>query len=225
MRGKIALAVLFFMAAVTIFWADGQQVREEHSLYWQQRVTHFRSLPDSPDEIIFLGDSITDGGNWSEMFESLRVKNRGISGDTAVGLLDRLDEVLSSKPAKIFLMIGINDLGKGRTESFLLANIKRILKEIKRTSPATAIYLQSLLPVSDRFSVFPTYVNKTPQILAVNKVLRRMSEEYKLHYIDLYSAFADEQSKLSGEFTNDGLHLTGAGYLLWKSVIDEHVGR
>ena len=67
-------------------------------------------MPDTPNEIIMLGNSITDGCEWSELFQNSNIKNRGISGDITEGVLYRLDEVTRSKPAKVFLLIGINDL-------------------------------------------------------------------------------------------------------------------
>ena len=224
MSRKILALALFLVVLTGISRADGIQAREEHSLYWQQRADHFRALPDTPGEIIFLGDSITDGCNWSEMFGRIQIKNRGISGDTTQGLLDRLEEVLSSRPAKIFLMIGINDLGQGRREDYVLANIKSLLKEVRQKSPETQVYIQSVLPINDRFSIFPGYMDETPRILSVNKVLRRMAGDYGFVYIDLFSAMSDGKNRLSDKYTNDGLHLNGTGYDCWKRVIEKYVG-
>ena len=80
--------------------------------YYGQKVSMFRLLPDTKGEIIFLGNSITDIGEWAEIWNNIHVKNRGISSDNTFGVLARLDEVLSSRPAKIFIMIGINDISR-----------------------------------------------------------------------------------------------------------------
>jgi lysophospholipase L1-like esterase len=224
LRGRILIIIFGWVALTGVSRAEGAQVPEKHSLYWQQRVDHFRALPDTPGEIIFLGDSITDGCNWSELFSRIQIKNRGISGDTTQGVLDRLDEVLSSRPAKIFLMIGINDLGRGLSETAILANIKSLLKDIRQKSPETEVFIQSVLPVNDRFSVFPSYMDKTARVLSVNKVLRRMAEDYGFRYIDLFSALSDGNNRLSDKYTNDGLHLNGAGYACWKKTIEKLIG-
>jgi lysophospholipase L1-like esterase len=224
-KGRLVLRRRIWLIAVLGLVLTGAGCGEEprpqkrRSLYWQQRAGHFRALPDTAGEIIFLGDSITDGGNWGEMFASPRVKNRGISGDTTDGVLDRLDEVLGSKPAQIFLMIGINDLGRGDGEKHVLANIKSILREIRQKSPETGVFIQSILPVNDRFSVFPDYMDETPRILAVNTVLKRMAADYGMTFIDLFSAFRDESDRLAEKYTNDGLHLTGEGYAHWREVL------
>lgn len=191
--------------------------------YWHQRASHFRQLPNTEGEIIFLGDSITDGCNWTELFSDVRIKNRGISGDVTSGILTRLDEVVESKPAKIFLMIGINDLASGITSEQVVNNIKMIVQSIHKESPRTKIYLEGILPVNSDYSDFPYHNTKTQDILVVNRVLKRLAGEYEATYIDLHSRFSVEGNKLNPEFTNDGLHLTGAGYMAWKEEVTPYV--
>lgn len=193
------------------------------SRYWHQRASLFRLLPDTPGEVIFLGDSITDGGNWSELFQDWRVKNRGISGDTTDGVLARLDEVVSANPAKVFLLIGVNDLASGRTPDYIVNNIKLIIKKIRKASPKTQVYLQSLLPVNPAFRVFPKHVNKTKKIKVINQRLQKYARRVGLEFIDLFNPMATPEGYLNPDYTNDGLHLTGEGYLAWKSIIEAKV--
>ena len=70
----------------------------------------FEMLPLKDSAIIFLGNSITAGGEWSELLNNPNIINRGIPGDHCDGMRERLDEVLRHRPSKIFLMAGINDL-------------------------------------------------------------------------------------------------------------------
>lgn len=191
--------------------------------YWYQRVSLFRALPDKEQEIIFLGDSLIDGCNWSELFEDSRIINRGISGDTTQGILARLDEVTKSGPIKIFLMIGINDLGKGKLPEEVLNNIKLIIKKIKEATPDTEIYCQSLLPVNPEFTIFPEYITKTEEIVHINKALSKSAHKMGYTFIDLFSQFSNKDSKLSPQYTNDGLHLNGEGYLVWKKVVERYL--
>jgi len=195
------------------------------STYWRQRVTHFRSLPDTKGEIIFLGDSITDGCNWTELFADIRVKNRGISGDVTDGVLERLDEVLSSRPSKVFLMIGVNDLAAGKSLEEIAGNIVRIVKSMHRRSPETEVFLQSVLPVNGDFEMFPRHTGRSEDIPLLNRALKRAAEELSCTYVDLYSLFATDGGKLNPEYTNDGLHLTGAGYLAWKKAVSRYIER
>ncbi|HRN58259.1 MAG TPA: sialate O-acetylesterase, partial [Agriterribacter sp.] len=69
-----------------------------------------RSLPQTKNDILFVGNSITDGNEWNELFDNSKMKNRGISGDISAGVIHRIDEIANRKPGKVFLMIGVNDL-------------------------------------------------------------------------------------------------------------------
>ncbi len=187
--------------------------------YYQQRVTHFRSLSQTKSDIIFVGNSITDGAEWSELFHDLRVKNRGISGDISAGVLNRSDEIAQRKPSKVFLMIGINDLARGITPDSIIRNITLALRYIKYYSPASKMFVQSILPVNDAFGKFNSHTNKGKSILQLNDTLLRLADSLHYTFIDLYHSFCDQQGKLNAAFTNDGLHLTGDGYLLWKHLV------
>ncbi|HPI85609.1 MAG TPA: GDSL-type esterase/lipase family protein, partial [Bacteroidales bacterium] len=68
------------------------------------------------DDIVFLGDSLTEGFDLQHYFNLPNLKNRGISGDTTYQVLYRLEEIWNSKPAGLFLMIGINDMFQGEDE-------------------------------------------------------------------------------------------------------------
>src|SRR5690606_18724659 len=93
------------------------------STYYQQRISHFRTLPIKHGEVIFLGNSISDGAEWSELFNSSNVINRGISGDKTSGILNRIDEIVRRKPSKVFLLIGTNDLEHKVSIKEILNNI------------------------------------------------------------------------------------------------------
>lgn len=189
--------------------------------YYEQKLTLFESLPDTKGEIIFLGNSITDIGEWAEIFQKKQVKNRGISGDNSYGVLNRLPEVLSSKPAKIFLMIGINDLAQQTPDSLIVGNYLRIVNKIKTASPKTVIYLESVLPTNSDFTEFKRHQNKDEHIRFLNQNLERIAKSEGCIYINLYPYFLDNSGKLDKKYTNDGLHLKAAGYMLWKSILQQ----
>lgn len=187
--------------------------------YYHQRYSLFKSLPDSKRDIIFLGNSINDGSEWAELFNDVRIKNRGISGDITTGILHRLKEVTSRKPAKVFLMIGINDLGRGVSPDSVVKNILLINDYILQESPSTKVYIESILPVNASFGKFPGQVSKGVQVLRSNELLKAAASKHRYEYIDLHSKFVDAQGLLDSKYTNDGLHLTGAGYQLWRHLI------
>lgn len=196
-----------------------QERQATHSTYYEQRVSHFRSLPAKKKCVIFLGDSITDGAEWGELFSSKKVLNRGISGDTSAGVLDRLDEVIRHQPKKIFLLIGINDIARGASVEAICHNIFTILEHIQEGSPETQIYVQSILPVNDRFTKFPGVMKRASLIPLVNQVLEENAAQRRYTYIDLHSRMTDGSGRLREEFTNDGLHLLRPAYEHWAEAI------
>ena len=199
---------------------------DKFSTYYHQRRTLFEQLPDTKNEIIFLGNSITDGGEWHELFNNPRVKNRGISGDVTEGVLYRLDEVTRSKPQKVFLLIGINDLAGGIPKETVFGNIGKIAQQIRTSSPKTEVYIQSILPVNNSFSKFQGHTGKTEDVLWINQQLQEWCMTEKFIYVDLFSHFKCSDSNLMNpRYTNDGLHLTGDGYLLWRDVVAPLVGK
>lgn len=193
------------------------------STYYHQRRTLFESLPQSDGDILFVGNSITDGAEWAELFKDLRVKNRGISGDITAGVLRRAAELSDRKPAKLFLLIGINDLARGLSTDSVVSNILLFVRWMKAESPSTRLFIQSLLPVSDRFNKFSGHTNKRDSVLKVNERLRQEAPAGQYTFINLYPSFAGPDGKLDPAYSNDGLHLTGAGYLLWQHLVYPYV--
>lgn len=195
----------------------------KHSHFYVQRSSLFSKLAITSKDIVFIGNSITNGAEWNELFPRKRVKNRGISGDTSEGVYDRLDAVIKGKPAKIFILIGINDISREIKVETIVWNMKRIVEKIQNESPKTKIYIQSILPVNPDFEMFKGHM-KPELIKQINQCYQKISQEYKVNYIDLYPHFLEEGTdKMNKNYTNDGLHLLGEGYLLWSEIIKSHL--
>lgn len=192
--------------------------------YYNQRYSLFQKLPDTKGEIIFLGNSITDGGEWCELFGNKNVKNRGISGDTTDGVSFRLGEVTKSKPKMVFLLIGINDLARGVSKDTVFQNICTIAQNIRKESPKTQVFIQSILPVNPIYGLFKTHTGKTNEVMWINDHLKTWCAQEHFQFIDLFSRFKSADSNLMNpNLSNDGLHLTGDGYLLWVDILKPYV--
>ncbi|MFA6832291.1 MAG: GDSL-type esterase/lipase family protein [Bacteroidaceae bacterium] len=213
---------LLFVSFLNINAQEKQQKRV-YSTYYYQRASLFEILSTDSTDIIFLGNSITDGGEWCELFHDSHIKNRGISGDTTYGVYDRLGVILEGKPAKIFLLIGINNLGKGDKVEDIVGGIEQIIKKIKIDSPSTQIYLQSILPTNDYYGKFKGHTSRFYLIPVINKQLKRIAVSESVTYIDLYCHFVNEQNKMNLKYSNDGLHLLGRGYQYWVSLLEEYI--
>ena len=207
-----------------LFGANSFAQQEKYTTYYYQRATLFEQLPITSTDIVFLGNSLTDGCEWAELFGNPHIKNRGISGDEVMGIYDRIDPILKGKPAKIFLLTGVNDVSHDLTADSILVMYKKLVSKIKSDSPKTKLYIQSILPVNDEFTRFPKVHNKTQVILDINKGLKQLAKENGYIYIDLYTHFiAPGTQSFDKKYTNDGLHLLGPGYLVWKEVLKPYV--
>jgi lysophospholipase L1-like esterase len=189
--------------------------------YYYHKKEHFEFLPNTKNEIIFLGNSISDSAEWAELFQNPNIKNRGIGGDDTDGILDRLTEVTESNPYKVFIMIGTNDLAYGKSVEYVIENHKKIVTQIKKNSPKTKIFIQSILPVDE--VLHPTRPNAS--IKKINKALKEISDNENLIYIDLASEFDDENGKLDEKYSIDGLHINGLGYQKWMEIIEQHISQ
>ncbi|MDE5882286.1 MAG: sialate O-acetylesterase [Muribaculaceae bacterium] len=190
------------------------------SEYWHQRVTLFDLLPVEPGDIVFLGNSITDGGEFTELFDNPSIKNRGISSDVISGVKERLHQVTNNHPSKIFLLIGINDVSHNLTVSQLSAAYEDLVKTIRSDSPESHLYIQSLMPINNDFGRYKNLKGKENVIKALNEQLKEIAKRNGATYVDLWPALADKKTgKLRREFTNDGLHLLGKGYDAWAKAI------
>jgi len=78
-------------------------------------------------DVAFIGDSLTNNGRWSEFFPNIKVVNRGVGGDKASDIISRLDSVLSTQPAKAFIMVGINDIHQYVSVSDILDSYSSII--------------------------------------------------------------------------------------------------
>lgn len=185
---------------------------------YRSRVELFKSFPHSKKDFVFLGNSITFWTDWNELLGIINGKNRGIPGDLTFGVLERLDEVIDGKPAKVFILIGINDISKKIPDSLIISNYKKMVERIKQGSPKTKIYLQSLFPTNSTPKKLPNHY-RNDKVILLNLALKELANIENVHYIDLYHDFIDQENQLKLEYTFDGVHLTAKGYAKWAEIL------
>ncbi len=149
--------------------------------------------------------------------------NQGISGETSVGLLKRLQLFDRTVPDTVFVMIGINDLLRGASDEGILDNQRQIIRDLRWAHPKAQVVVQSILPHSgeqatwenrDRLLAIPN-----SRIRAINRRLKEIASSENVLYLDLYPLFADADGNLPTELSTDGLHLNDQGYLVWRSAL------
>ena len=202
--------------------------------FYLKRIAQFKKKPIGFNKIVFLGNSITEGGNdWNKRFGVNNIVNRGISGDITEGILSRLDEIIYYKPTAIFLLIGINDIfdnqpdKKNINSSQVAKNIIQIAENIQKDSRNTKIFIQTILPVdiqkhmnyNDR-SLSSYNSEMVNQIIAINRLIIGQNN---FPVIDLHSAFVDERGLMNKAYTTDGVHLNDIGYKAWVKYVNNYV--
>jgi lysophospholipase L1-like esterase len=178
---------------------------------------HNQIEPTTSAEVVFVGDSITELGAWRELFPGITVRNQGVPGDTADGVLERVRRITAARPEAIFLLIGTNDLQTGRTIDEITANVALILARINAQSPGTHVFVQSVLPRGSGYRA---------RIEGLNRRLERVVGEYRARWIDLYPLFLDPaDGSIRDDLAKDELHLSAAGYGVWRDHIAGFVAR
>lgn len=211
--------ICFFLSCLFLFGVLCGCESEDDDL--EQKVLEYRAnkmsiyedennkYDDYEVDIAFLGDSLTDGYNVETYYPQYLVSNRGISGETTIGLESRLQiSIYDLKPKVAVMLIGANNMDT------MFDNYEEILKGFKENLPNTKIILLSLTSMSGEWG-------KKNQLAAYNNVkIKMLAEKYSFAYVDLYSALLNlESGEIFSEYTTDGGHLTNLGYeVLTKEI-------
>lgn len=207
------------LAAAVMMPAYARLPKEEPSQHWLERSAMFREEGVKPGSVVFLGDSQTEGGDWAALTGMPDVVNRGIIGDTAEGIAERLTDVTSGRPSKIFLLCGVNDVSHQIPADSVAMGITDLVRRIHAESPETKIYLQSLLPINNSFGRYSRIKGKEQVVRDINAILAAEAPSLDVTWINLYPLFTDSEGNLRSELTSDGLHLKPEGYAIWGSII------
>ena len=179
--------------------------------YYKHKKSQFEVLSmNEKFTTMMLGDSITDEGLWDELLNSDTIQNRGISGDTTDGVLERLNP-MGKNIEKVFIMIGVNDIMRGKSVDEIYSNYLRIIQVFKEKD--IKIHIQSTLYIGESRKA-----DFNPKVEELNKRLEKYASENKITFINLNPIFAPNKV-LKKEFTFDDLHLNGSAYKLWSQEI------
>lgn len=201
------LVLCLFLAQAA--WADGP--------FRNHRYDAFKVLRVKSDNIVFVGNSITNMHEWWEAFGNPKILNRGNSGGLSDEILNNIESYIEGKPAKLFLMIGTNDLGTSglNNPAYVSGKIRDIVRRVRSESPATELYVQSILPSKNGSRTLEN-------LQATNELVKTICQEEGATYIDLWD---DLMGITSGNALSlDGLHLKATGYKIWCEKIAPYVG-
>ena len=140
--------------------------------------------------------------------------------DTEAGKMPLLDAMAKQEFDKIYVMLGVNELGWNGTEIYHNQYAK-LIDRLREDHPDSLVVLQTLIPVSAKQEAKKSYVNNT-RIAAYNEVIRQLAEEKQCPYVDVASAMTDEKGCLRSEWTSDGVHLNTKGCKAWLEYLRTH---
>ncbi len=186
---------------------------------YEHRTSHFEQMGTPSKKIIFLGDSITEAGEWAELLNNPNAINRGIAGDVTQGVLLRLQSILEAEAEKVFLMIGVNDLIM-RSPDYIIQNYRKILSRFQKESSQTKVFVQSVLPVNNQLR--NTSI-QNQDIKRLNKELQLLAQEFGYEYLDLHTLLKDSNGNLAEKYSVDGIHLNGLAYQQWKQFLNPYL--
>ncbi|MDY3709002.1 MAG: GDSL-type esterase/lipase family protein [Sodaliphilus sp.] len=211
--------ILVLLMAVATLSCMAQKKPVNPDVYYARRATLFDLLPVYSSDIIMLGNSLTDGAEWNELLDNCHVKNRGIVGDIIPGFFERLEPILKGQPRKIFIMGGVNDISHGVSADSIVSAMTQVVTTIQARCPKTEIYVQSMLPFNNDVRLWKLLKGREQVVVDGNKGLESMCQRLGVTFINLYPLFVGENGKMKPEYTNDGLHLMGGAYLIWRDAL------
>jgi lysophospholipase L1-like esterase len=203
-----------------------EKMRDDFAKNKTSRAEVYKQFKFDTSDIVFLGNSLTEGFPVNDYFSGYKIKNRGVSGYVSEEVVKLMPIFTNCYPKKIFIEIGINDIKYGlndkvKMQKAILDNYTTILNTVKQASPRTIVYVQSILPVNKSYNPNDAESINTI-VLNINTVLKKLASNFGYTYIDLYPAFS-ENGALIPKLSTDGIHLNEQGYNLWYSLIKNQV--
>ncbi len=218
LRSPIIITLILFLVILSSCQIRKMDIKPLNNYaHWHQRMITFINEKDSIKDgsAIFFGNSIMEGFDLEKYFPGMNTVNRGIVSDHIDGMIERMDVCLGdADEAKLFIMIGINDIGAKRSEKEIKYLYRKMVKLIDKNYNYD-VYLHSILPTS------PRWKNCPPQMIKdMNAYIQKLAKKYDMTYVDLYPMFkADDSDYAKDELFRDGLHPNSEGYKIWTDYL------
>lgn len=207
--------------------AEGEESQEEHPETESDELS-FPEIDDAFDDVLFIGDSRTDGlseyghlGNADVFADSglssytAMTKSLQISGEDETKYT--LEELLSERQYKLILvMLGINELGYDRQAA--IRKYGELVNWIQELQPEAYLVLEANLHITEAKSQGDDIFNNE-NINEMNDAIHQLAEEKNLGWLDVNELFDDENGNLNADLSADGAHVLGKYYRDWSDWI------
>ena len=207
---------------------------EESESYEEQPEFHYETVGDEYfADAVFIGDSRTVGlyeygelQDISAFYASTGLTVHKLFTAEIVEVPGQkkkitVEEALSGQQfAKIYFMIGINEMGTGTVESFLQAYEESVV-HLRELQPDAVIYLQGIMQVTAERSAQGDYITNEG-IDARNQGIAALADNETIFYLDVNEVVCDEDGAMISDYTYDGVHLKAQYIALWKDYLKNH---
>ena len=217
---KVLLGMIVIILGFVIF----HFITVEHNKVKVKTIKAYKDRYIIPENIVFLGDSITDYYDLDKYYPDNNVVNSGISGNVADDILsDMYNRVYKYNPSKIFLLIGTNQIPVGDSDDDIVEDIKKIVNIIHENRPIAKIYVESIYPVNKGLDKNAVKNRDNDRIVELNKKINNAikSIDY-VEYINIYDELV-YKNNLNEEYSDDGLHLNDKGYEIVTNIIKRYI--
>lgn len=160
---------------------------------------------------IFIGDSIIDGIAYYNYIDSAQIYADG--NNTTDKTEKYLDDIIKLTPARVFIMVGLNDANYGtRSAQTIAENIMAIASQIKTASPNTSVCVLSLLPITQEFEAKANVNAKQSVIDEINNIVMAACPSNSVTYVDVATAFKDASGYMNPQYTGNGSNIYNEYY-------------
>ena len=230
MSGKTYGRILILITILVVFLSYNNTLLNKKIIKAQAREVY-----KMPENILFLGDSITEFYDLDNYYtDTTYMVNSGHSGYYAKDLKNELkDKAFCYNPSKVFILAGINDIqnlratGDETINREIFSYIKDMVEQFKKVRPMTEIYVESIYPVNPtndpKIDISMVGIRRNNTIQEINKMLKEYCAEEDITYIDVYSELIDENNNLNINYTIEGLHLNEEGYKVVTEVLKQYI--
>lgn len=225
----IVMAIIILLVVVSgIFYSTLNRIQQKLDILDNKIKEPETKIEYVNPKVLFFGDSITDYWDLDRYFDEHHI-NKGISGNVTDDLLNRIEQdVIDYQPKKIFILIGTNDLARGKDSEYIVKQIEKIVNKIEQESKNTEIYIESILPINDdeeeeKINIEAVGNRKNSDIQKANRLIKELCEKRNITYIDTYSEFTNEDGKLKLNYTKEGLHLSDEGYEVLANILKKYL--
>ncbi|MFO0927597.1 MAG: GDSL-type esterase/lipase family protein [Gemmataceae bacterium] len=205
-------------------WTAGEGFYADYPKAWRQVHDGFvERTRKGGIELIFFGDSITQGWNdqkelWAKYYAPRRAVNYGIGGDGTPQVLWRIEhgEVDGLRPKAVVLMIGTNNRWRGdATPETISRGVEAILTRLKAKLPETKVLLLGVFPTGPK----PDHPDRA-LFTRTNRRLAALADDRTVFFLDLTDRFLEKDGTITREMMPDYLHLSTKGYRIWAEAME-----